>query len=232
MIAIRKKKRCLVRKINSFIKRLGFILLVLSLTVNVLAACNLPYANEDPPPGEPMPGKPPPGEPVPEEPPPGEPMPEEPPPAEPMLEEPPPGEPIPNEPLPGQPAPTQQSPSQPGAGTGNWSTDVAVTDIYPGNQPTGQFHVRITNNGPGTLNNVNVEVLCGYYSVDKNNGAVGPSKQANLNLKLSIKPGETQKFPTSLNLDLSTFEYTVGCDVFPGFNDPDPGNNSYTETFK
>ncbi|MFZ5819864.1 MAG: hypothetical protein ACOYYJ_08175 [Chloroflexota bacterium] len=190
-----------------------------------LAACNLPLTGEE------EPGT---GEAFPEEPPPGEPMPEEPMPEEPMPEEPPPGEPAPGEPMPVEPPPAEpaQPPQPQPGGTGSWTADVAVTDIYPGNQPTGQFHVRITNNGPGTLDNVKVEVLCGYYSVDKNNGQAGPSHQSNLNLSLSMKPGETQKFPTNLSLDLNTFEYTVGCDIFPGFNDPDPGNNSYTENFK
>lgn len=215
------------------IARVLAFLCVVCMTASALTACNLPVSgDEEPRPEEAFPGEPPPEEPMPEEPPPGEPMPEEPPPGEPMPEEPPPGEPIPEEPPPAEPTPIPPAQPPSAGGTGNWTTDVAVTDIYPGNQPTGQFHVRITNNGPGTLNKVKVEVLCGYFSVDKNNGKAGPSHQSNLNLSLSMKPGETQKFPTNLSLDMNTFEYTVGCDIFPGFNDPDPGNNSYTENFK
>lgn len=204
--------------------------MLLSIFVGTLAACNMPFVGEEPQeefmPGEPFPEEQPPEEFHPEEPPPEEQHPEEPPPGEPPHDEPPPGEPPPDEP---HPEPPQQ---QSGGDPGNWSTDVAVTDIYPGNQPTGQFHVRISNHGPGTLKKVKVDVLCGFFSVNKNNGMAGPSDQSNLNLSLSMKPGETQKFPTKLDLDLNTFEYTVGCDIYPGFHDPDQGNNSYTEVFK
>jgi outer membrane biosynthesis protein TonB len=213
-------------------------LCVICLIASAITACNMPVAGEEPPPEESFPVEPLPGEPPPDEPPPDEFQPEEPPPDEPMPEEPPLEEPMPEEPPPGEPSlpepepPQPQPQPQPGGGGGNWTTDVAVTDIFPGKQPTGQFQVRITNNGPGTLNNVNVEVICGFFTVDKNNGAAGPSNQSNLNLKLGMRPGETQVFPTNLGLDMNTFEYTVGCDIYPGFDDPDPSNNSYTETFK
>lgn len=114
----------------------------------------------------------------------------------------------------------------------DWTTDIAVTDIYPGNQPHGQFHVRITNHGPGTLDNVKVNLLCGFDSMDKNNGKVGPSDQVEFTVTLGMRPSETQKFPTGLDLDTSVYEYNVGCEVFPGFNDPDQGNNFYQEVVK
>jgi hypothetical protein len=104
-----------------------------------------------------------------------------------------------------------------------------VTDIYPGKQPHGQFFVRITNNGPGTLNNVTVNVLCGYDSVDKNNGHIGPAQQREFSVTLNRPPGDTQEFATGLTLDTSVYEYLVGCQVFPGFNDPNPGNDYYNE---
>lgn len=112
---------------------------------------------------------------------------------------------------------------------GEWTTDIAVTDIYPGNQPHGQFHVRITNHGPGTLNNVRLELGCGYDSQDKKTGLVGPSDMKYFSVTLGMRPGETQSFPTGLNLDSSAFSYLVGCSASPGFHDPNPSNNDYNE---
>ena len=118
------------------------------------------------------------------------------------------------------------------APAGGFSTDVAVTDIYPGNQPHGQFFVRITNHGPGNMHNVHVDVVCGYDSQDVNTGKKGPSQQRNFGVTLNLSPGQTQAVATGLNLDTSVFEYQVGCQVNVGFNDPNGGNNSYNKFFK
>lgn len=104
--------------------------------------------------------------------------------------------------------------------------DVAVTDIFPGNQPHGQFHVRITNHGPGTLNNVQADIFCGYDSQDVNTGMMGPKDQKHISVTLNLNPGQTQEFPTGLSLDTSVYEYQVG------FNDPNPSNNFYDEQFQ
>ena len=118
------------------------------------------------------------------------------------------------------------------APAGDFSADVAVTDIYPGNQPHGQFFVRITNHGPGNMHNVHVDVVCGYDSQDVNTGKKGPSQQRNFGVTLNLSPGQTQAVATGLNLDTSVFEYQVGCQVNVGFNDPNGGNNSYNKFFK
>ena len=149
----------------------------------------------------------------------------------------------PHEPEPPQqpPAPQGQQPQQqpqvpqPSGGGNNggqnqganWTTDVAVTDIYPGNLPHGQIHARITNHGPGTLNNVKVEVLCGYDRTHKSNGLLAGSNQVVNNITLNLKPGETYNFPTGLQIDTNTFDYGVSCQVFSGFNDPNPGNDTH-----
>jgi hypothetical protein len=114
----------------------------------------------------------------------------------------------------------------------NWETDVAVTDIYAGNQPHGQIHARITNHGPGTLNNVQVEVLCGMDATHKSNGQMAGGDQIVKNLKLNLQPGETYSFPTGLKIDTNTFSYGVGCQVSGGFNDPNAGNDYYWEEVK
>jgi len=118
------------------------------------------------------------------------------------------------------------------AAPGAFTADVAVTDIYPGNQPHGQFHVRITNHGPGTLHNVHADIFCGYDSQDVNNGMKGPSQQRQFGVTLNLSPGQQQEFATGLNLDTSVYEYQVGCEVKVGFNDPNGGNNFYSEHLK
>ncbi len=115
------------------------------------------------------------------------------------------------------------------AAPGAFTADVAVTDIYPGNQPHGQFHVRITNHGPGTLNNVHADIFCGYDSQDANTGKMGPKQQRQFGVTLNLNPGQTQSFATGLNLDTSVYEYQVGCEVKVGFNDPNGSNNIFSK---
>ncbi len=209
--------------------------------VNTAIACNFgvpgPYEPgfEEPFPGEP--GEPPMEEPHPEEPGfeephPEEPHPEEPHPEEPHPEEPPPEEPPPPEPQPQQPQPQPQPQPQQPSSSGPFTADLAVTDIYPGKQPHGQFHVRITNHGPGTLNNVKVGISCSSERSNKSNGQLSSGGNANFDLTIGMKPGEIQSHPTTLSLDTTVFDYLVGCEVHPGFNDPNPGNNVYSETLK
>ena len=186
-----------------------------------ITACSLPFKvvpnnyEEGPPPGEEFheeehweEGEPPPEGHVPGE--------------EPPTESP------PNEPPPPAPPSNAPPPASSNSGGGAFSADVSVTDIYPGNQPQGQFHVRITNHGPGTLNNVKVPVLCQYERTDKNTKAQS-AKSATIQVILSIKPGEQMSFPTTLTLDTNVYEYLVACEVQPNFDDPDPGNNNYNE---
>lgn len=120
----------------------------------------------------------------------------------------------------------------PAPAANGFSADVAVTDIYPGNQPHGQFFVRITNHGPGTMHNVHVDIVCGYDSQDAGTGKKGPSKQRNFGANLNLNPGQTQNIATGLDLDTSVFSYQVGCQVNVGFHDPNGGNNFYSEHLK
>ena len=201
------------------------VLLCIFAILGSTAACSLPFKivpntqEEGPPPEEHWEE----GEPPPEEHMPGE----EPPP------EPPPGEEPPPDPPPGEPPPPPPPPPAPpsGGGGGAFTADVAVTDIFPDKMPHGQFHVRITNHGPGTLNNVTVPVVCQYERTDKNNKSQS-AQGATISVKLGIAPGEQMSFPTTLNLDTDVFEYLIACEVLPNFDDPNPGNNVYNESIK
>jgi hypothetical protein len=204
------------------------------MLVSSAIACNIGVQGPvEPGLEEPHPEEPHLEEPHPEEPHFEEPHPEEPHPEEPHPEEPPPPEPQPqqpSQPQPQQPQPQPPQPQQPSGG--QFSADLAVTDIYPGKQPYGQFHLRITNHGPGTLNKVRVGISCSSERTDKNNGQLSSGGNSNFDLTMSIKPGETQAFPTTLELDMTVFDYLVGCEVHPTFDDPDPGNNVHSEAFK
>jgi hypothetical protein len=120
----------------------------------------------------------------------------------------------------------------PAAAGNGFSADVAVSDIYPGNQPHGQFWVRITNHGPGNMHNVHVDIVCGYDTQDLNTGKKGPSQQRHFGANLNLSPGQTQALATGLNLDTNVYSYQVGCQVNVGFNDPNMGNNFYSEYLK
>lgn len=117
------------------------------------------------------------------------------------------------------------------SGGGSFSADIEPTDIYPGNQPHGQFHVRITNNGPGTINNLQITVICSTDPTDKNTGKSDPGKVSQFNVTESMKPGETHSHPTNLTLDYNTFSYVVECELKPSFTDPNMNNNKYGEGF-
>lgn len=118
-----------------------------------------------------------------------------------------------------------------GSSGGAFSADIEPTDIYPGNQPHGQFHVRITNHGPGTLNNHQVTVFCSSQPTDINTKQSAPGVASQFIITQSMKPGETHTHPTGLTLDFNTFSYVVECELKPGFTDPNMGNNKYGEGF-
>lgn len=223
-------------------KIMAFIICTV-LLVGTLQACNLPNPGN---PGQDEPVMQQPGDepqweepnqermPPPEESPPGEepsfeehPSPGEPPPDEPPPVEEPPQEP-PAEPPASQAPPQQQQPNQQQS-SANWTTDIAVTDIYPDNQPKGTLFVRITNNGPGTLKNVKVQVACSA-KLTKADGSPGGNKMSDFTVKLNLSPGQTKAFSTQIKSDTAMYKYDAACQAQPGFNDPKPGNNTYQET--
>ncbi len=118
-----------------------------------------------------------------------------------------------------------------GSSGGAFSADIQPTDIYPGNQPHGQFHVRITNHGPGTLNNHQITVFCSSQPDNIHTKQSAPGVVSQFIISQSMKPGETHSHPTNLTLDFNTFSYVVECELTPSFTDPNMGNNKYGEGF-
>jgi hypothetical protein len=109
--------------------------------------------------------------------------------------------------------------------------DLAITDLRP-QTPVGPVLGDITNHGPGTLTNVTVQLSCQWVvsdpieAIQVDSGATGSMPISISNLS----PGQTQAFNTDISVDPS-YRYDVTCSVQVGFNDPNLGNNSYSESF-
>lgn len=166
---------------------------------------------------------------------PGEgPPPEEPPMEEPPMEEPPEPEPPQPQPQPQQPQPQQPQQPQPQTQStnqcqSNFETDIAITDIYAGNLPNGQVHIRITNRGPCTLNNVKDQVYCFIDLTNHSNNKTSFDAQT-VNVTYNMVPGKQQTFPTGYSLDTNVYNYKVTCNLQPGsFKELNSSNNSHTE---
>jgi len=155
---------------------------------------------------------------------------------EPFFEEPRHEEPLPQEPLPPepQPQPQQPQPQQPAPKNNNastqWATDFAITDIYPGKMPYGQFWFRITNHGPKTASNVKVPVVCNAASTNYFNSSKANASTGTMMITVNLKPGQTKEYATGLKLDTKNFWYQVTCQIQGTPLDSNPGNNQYSET--
>lgn len=114
---------------------------------------------------------------------------------------------------------------------GGWHTDIAITDIYPGNKPHGQFFFRITNHGPGTMVNVQVRVHCYADRLDKKTLSWAPRVQNTVTMNVNLRPGETQAFASGVSLDTNTFAYGVECKIQPAQWEDNPMNNIWGEWF-
>jgi len=127
--------------------------------------------------------------------------------------------------------PTTPPPSNCYTSATNYITDLAITDIYAGNMPQGQFWVRITNHGPVTCQNVSFQFLgCAVVAFPTAGGA-GIASSAKISVTLNIQPGETQNIPTGMGLDTNLNTYAVTCHFAAesGYNDLNNSNQYYQE---
>ncbi len=143
-----------------------------------------------------------------------------------------PPEPVPADNQIAPPAPADNQPAPP-AGGGSWNVltaDLAVTDLYPDNWPKGEIFVRVTDNGPGSPHNVAVGLSC---TVQRHpyDGSPPSATGANGQITVYLDPGQTQIFDTGIYLDGTTSWFVVTCSTQVGFKDPNPSNDSYSETF-
>lgn len=109
------------------------------------------------------------------------------------------------------------------------TADLAVTDLYPDKPPHGTLYVRITNNGPDSLTSVNAQVSCQSKRTQPatcSESTLGPIV---LPITVSLNPGQTWAYNTTIGLDTAKYWYDATCSVQVSFNDPNPVNNSYSE---
>jgi Carboxypeptidase regulatory-like domain len=112
------------------------------------------------------------------------------------------------------------------------TADLAVTDLFPDNMPQGEIFVRITNNGPDSLDGVAADLSCGVTREPRLcvGNACQPISFASLNfISISLDPGQTGIFDTGLPVNTDAFTYIAECTVEAPTDDPDPANNSYSE---
>lgn len=122
-----------------------------------------------------------------------------------------------------QPQPTQTQP---------FSADLAITDLRP-EPPSQEVHGDITNHGPGSVVNVTVQLYCEWEQTDPIEGTVIDSGQTGAMpiLISSLSPGQSQEFNTDVSVQPAQFDYDMTCTIQVPFNDPNTGNNSYSESF-
>jgi len=124
------------------------------------------------------------------------------------------------------------SPSSPPAppGGGSWgilTTDVAVTDLYPDNLPTGKLFTRVTNNGPADLSIIGVQLVCQGGGWSGNQLTTFGGNQA---MNLNLKSGQTAAYDTGMAIDTNQYQYyEMTCSIVVGFKDDQPANNIYSE---
>jgi len=107
--------------------------------------------------------------------------------------------------------------------------DLAITDLYA-QSLYGPVRARITNRGPGTVNNATIQISCRWDRfisgrlLDSDQSPLIPIPIGNL------RPGQTQAYNTDIPLVLPGHQYDITCTIQVPFNDPNMGNNTHSET--
>lgn len=111
------------------------------------------------------------------------------------------------------------------------AADLAVTDLYLDHKPQGTLYAGITNNGPDSLSNVSVQLSCGGERTEWASGTKSPLGGGGviLPLTLTLNPGKTKVFSTTIAFDTAKYWYDPTCGVVVTFTDTDPSNNYYSE---
>jgi len=117
------------------------------------------------------------------------------------------------------------------------SADLAVTDLYPDKLKDGTVYGRITNHGPDKVTNLGMTFSCSWTKTAYGatftstlglNEAIGPK---NITI-VSLNPGQTTPFNTSISVDITQFWYKMTCSIQVPFDNlnTNKSNDSYTET--
>jgi hypothetical protein len=123
------------------------------------------------------------------------------------------------------------NPTQPGTA----NADLAVTDLYADKLPKGTVWVRVTNHGPATLTNAQIEMKCNNYGNPLGGQKPWQHIEAPWLQTVSLKPGQTATFHTKMTVDANQYQYNVTCAVSSPskgatFSDPNGSNNNYSES--
>ncbi len=111
------------------------------------------------------------------------------------------------------------------------TADTAPTDLFPQNLPQGKVYVRITNNGPDTLTNASVQLVCTGVATAYVDGAKSAMPVARQSITVNLNPGQTTEFDTGISIDTTQYWYVLTCNLErPDYHDPNPTNESYSET--
>jgi len=115
--------------------------------------------------------------------------------------------------------------------SGGLSADIRPSDIFVDNQPHGTVWVRITNDGPDTLTNKEVEVSGWGFKYLRTTFAKSSELFPTKKVTLNLAPGQTQTINLGWQIDTSLYKYdNVTITVTPkDFVDPNTGNNTYAE---
>jgi hypothetical protein len=108
--------------------------------------------------------------------------------------------------------------------------DLAITDLYADGL-YGSVWARITNHGPGTVSNQTIHITC-QWDESMSGRPLGPGQMGPIPLPIgSLSSGQTQAFNADISVTLGDdHEYDMTCTIQVPFNDPNPGNNSHSET--
>jgi hypothetical protein len=118
--------------------------------------------------------------------------------------------------------------SKAGGGNGGLSADLRVTDLFPKSAPKGEVYARVTNNGPGTLNNAQAALECNQQGSPVAAGAKLSANNSPPIITIQLAPGQTKEFYTSMSLDTDSYDYQMSCRVVPsGGSYSDPNTNDY-----
>jgi len=108
--------------------------------------------------------------------------------------------------------------------------DLAITDLYA-ESLYGPLWARISNHGPGTVNNKTIQISC-QWNESISGRPLGSDQTEPIPIPIgNLSPGQTQAFNTDIPLRLhEDHEYDMTCTIQVPFNDPNGGNNSHSET--
>lgn len=131
-------------------------------------------------------------------------------------------------PPPPAPAPTQ-SPPPTITPAQILTADLALTDVYTDFLPVGSLFIRITNNGPHSVQGIAVDLKC-YLWWWNASTPLTTSEWINPGVVLHLDPGQTAAVPMNAQVDTNKYQYVAGCDLgVPLGVDPNTSNNNYSE---